>query len=59
MEVVVEVVVALMSLVLLGGALLCLAFIALATMLGRMFRVATTAVSARSGRWTRRPLSRV
>lgn len=58
MEVVVEVVVALMSLVLLGGAFLCLAFIALATVVGRMCRMATAAVSSRSGRWSRRPLSR-
>lgn len=53
-----EVVVALMSLILLGGALLCLGIIALATVLGRVFRSVSSTLSARTGR-SRRPLSRV
>ena len=49
-----ELVVALISLVLLGGSLLCLAFVALATAVGKTVR-ALVATAERSGRLRRRP----
>ncbi len=43
-----ELVVAVIALAVIGGALLCLALIALATVIGRLCRVTAAAVSART-----------